>query len=221
MHLVLKWLCPAPVDPLLVMQSRGHTLSTLNTGHPPAGHWTKKFNHLSNLVLHRTQREEFASIRDVVAAFMHTFQEKYRIGGYMEAEHVVRYALPKTASKSFVEGIAVPFTLVTTGSMTKEADLHLAFGEDVDPRLIQQLTGAGLYTVLMPEGEGVKFVLTAQGTTGQITSLMKALLGHLGTVGGAGMHASAKMEIVDRIERASDSVEISEVIESIHWVAPS
>lgn len=204
------------------LQERGFVWDVLTTGNSPQCHYTRKFRGCADALEQKLQAELYYCIKDIVTSFIREFSRRYRAHGYMEAEHVIRYEFPDSAKQPFRASIRVPFSLQKAPAENKKADLHLSFSEDVDPRLITALAESGLYVVLMPKGverpdycDEVKFVLTAQGAVGQIKELMRAVLQYVGAAGGIGSSASAKIEIVDRIERTSNEVQINDVIQSI------
>lgn len=192
-------------------------------GNPPMKHYTKKFLRAGLLRDQiRSQKNEFAAVIDQVVRIVDELGKQYRdtICGYVEAEHVIRYTLDAGTHQPFQDK-NLPFALDTKLSTNKGADMHLNLGLDADPSLVRKLVNAGLYAVAIRDEKEVspRIILTAQGTVKQIKQLCGSLVHFLQEFGGGGSSPKLKMEVVAALQRTSDDVQLSHVINSIQMVS--
>ncbi len=200
---------------------RLHSLALLTQTAPPNDHWTWKAMRNEHPDAHYVFVEIRKQVADLIAG-------EWQVLGiprlYMEAECIEELTVPDGAAKPFNPDIAPPHVFTKGDKKEKGSDLHISFGEDVDPLLIKTLTGIGFYLVLRPDKRKpgqAKFVLTAQGTVQQIDELISETFDYLHRAGGGGRSVKAKKEIVNDIERGNENVMIADVMDPAEAINPT
>jgi hypothetical protein len=182
------------------------------SGHPegvehfePPHHLTKK---VSSGVEFRADFEKLVAYAEVHAPMR----------GYLEGEFI---ALDEDLEEGpFDTSVAAPFRLETSSlpeGMFRESEIHVVLDRDrSDPRLIENLTGMGLFTAYMTKPYGTAQIFTAQGSKADVQELLPALTRFLKMAGGA-VNCSIKEERVAGWWLSGDGLRLPPVIGRIVW----
>jgi len=141
-----------------------------------------------------------------------------QMDGYVEGEYVpLDVDIPETPYNS---AVPAPFH-VDLGPLPRgafrESEIHVTLDRDTsDARLIQALSGMGLYSGYLPKAHGVAQVLTVQGARDDIDAVKEPMLAYLRAAGG-GKNCSIKEERIVDWWVSSPDVTLPPVIHRIDW----